>query len=432
MENGSFIFYHVILDPGIKRIGCVFKCSCIPFPFGLLDCNFEFFSLLRIFAVAVIMKIMINPKCVSFSPSRVFTHMLPLLTWLIFSIHKSAVVQAQSSCSTAQSIAAPFSFSESIVGTDNQSYYVDKCTSSVSDLPQGHWLVYKPSKSVIASISLDYLDSFTSPLEVIIFKGTCDSLTCVKDYFLQEQFLQTAPGDQYYILLYRHEGEYWDLPYLVVLEEYDAPVNDEMEGAIALTQDDVPYAGEYTLDGALSDFSEDACALDGSFGVWFTYTTTIPSEQVVLKATTGDNLSFGNVIGVQAWDGSSFTCVTTGSNTRKSVEWIADANVEYYILIGNFVPRIDGPLALIVQSLGSLQSPTAPANSEPAPSLPVSAPGPAPMETPPSIPNASNEGTSPAQSPVVTPGPSPTSETSRPGMTDGACFCIFLLCVIFV
>jgi hypothetical protein len=374
------------------------------------------------------MKIMIYPNCVSFSPSRVFTHMLPLLTLLI-SIHKSAVVRAQSSCSAAQSIAAPFSIDESIVGTDDQSYFADKCTSSVSDLPQGHWLVYKPSKSVIARVSRDFaLDG----VEVIIFKGVCDSLTCVKDYFLQEQFLQTAPGDQYYILLYRFEGEAWDLPYLVVLEEYEAPVNDKMEGAIALTQDDVPYAGEYTLDGALSDFSEDACALDGSFGVWFTYTTTIPSEQVVLKATTGDDLSFGNVIGVQALDGSSFRCVTTGTAIEGSVRWVAEANVEYYILIGNLVPRIDGPLALIVQSLGSLQSPTAPATSEPAPSLPVSAPGPAPVETPPSTPNASDEGKSPEQSPVVIPGPSPPSETGRPGMADGACFGIFLLCVILL
>ncbi|GAX17469.1 hypothetical protein FisN_5Hu120 [Fistulifera solaris] len=356
--------------------------------------------------------------------SRFFARKSLLLVLLCSQV--TTVVQAQLSCSAPESITSPFSMnSESLPEINDFVYSASWCstTLSESDLPPGRWFSYIPSEVLVARLSIEALEEFSFPPEMIVFKGTCDSLVCINgDNYFREMLFQTTVGDEYFIFVY---GPYDEAAYLLSFEEYGSPANDKMESAVALAQDDLPFQGDFTLQGALSDFTEDACALDGEYGVWFTYTTTFPAELVILKTTTRNYLAALNVIGVQARAGDAFFCVTVGDSSEKSVEWTAEANVQYYILIGDPKPQSDGTFELTLQSRGLLPSPPLPAAPQPAPETsPVLAPIkneelPAPETAPVVVPDTSGEAIAPENSPITAPESSPTSEAGRSVVVSG-------------
>jgi hypothetical protein len=224
---------------------------------------------------------------------------------------------------------------------------------------------------------------------VEIFKGPCDFLTCQDISILQaasERLFENEVGVEYLFYVYTMFA-LGGTPYLLSVEEIEPPLNDNMEGAIALTGQDLPYEGFFTTFGARSDRSLDACGLGGKYGVWFKYQTMSPSQEVVLRAT--DNLGFVMYAGVQvANDGDLFKCldytvVDTLFDTFDDVEWIAETGILYLILIASPSPYYSGAFELTLQSRGDIPAPAD-----------ASIPGP-PVVAPPASDEASGVPTAP-------------------------------------
>jgi hypothetical protein len=317
---------------------------------------------------------------------------------LLFSAIKIALVSAQSSCSAAQSIQAQISIPPGSIemseGFEDIFFLCEKPLSS-ADLMPGLWFSYLPSETTVARIATDTLTdeegSFYAS-EMAIFGDSCDSLTCIDDTCCDGAILfQAEAGIKYFILLYRQRGSTED-PLTLSLDKIVAPPNDNWENAVPLTHQDLPYKGDFTTFGALSDFNQDACGLEAAYGVWFTYTTTLPEETVLLKTTQS---TLADVIGIQARSGEGMVCVAMGNPL--STEWTAVANTQYFILITDHVPEYGAAFELSLQSRTFLGPPTSP-NPAPAPSDQSSAPV---------IPPSLTIGT-----------PSPTIVVSDPGTTS--------------
>ncbi|GAX23420.1 hypothetical protein FisN_15Lu153 [Fistulifera solaris] len=334
-----------------------------------------------------------------------FPWLAPARTLLLLAVvisHETAFVQAQGSCSAAQENVPPFEISGNIAApTTEYNHPSALCGAafSESDLPPGDWYSYFP-KTEVALLTAGFsitLDSF--PPNVVVFEGTCESLSCVNydplyDFFVTDVPMTTLPGSELFIYVF---SEYGSPSYTLTLEEYSPPPNDKLENAVAITQDDLPFQGVFSLDGALSDFEEDGCGIDGKYGVWFTYTSTFPEEPIVLKTTVQSAAIANTVIGVQARVGDSWVCEAIGFSFDIELQWIAKANVQYYILIGDSVASLNGDFEVTLQSRGVVQSPTFSANTEPAASPSVSTPV---VE---SLPGTSGEGSAAGNPPVAAP-----------------------------
>ncbi|GAX13519.1 hypothetical protein FisN_27Lu019 [Fistulifera solaris] len=188
-----------------------------------------------------------------------------------------------------------------------------------------------------------------------------------------------------------------------------------MENSIPITQQDLPYKGDFTLGGALSDFGQDACGLSGEYGVWFTYQTTSTMELLVLRVTTGNH---GNVVGIQARDGDNFVCVSIGTAYGRDHEWTAEGNVQYYILVTDPAAQYGGLNELTLQSRGEVEDPVAPVAS---PNSEDTAPVTSPVSAPDTPPMADLVDDPQTGQPVSGGSPdSPTSEAARHKYVYGA------------
>ncbi|GAX18429.1 hypothetical protein FisN_2Lu092 [Fistulifera solaris] len=346
------------------------------------------------------------------SSGYLFTAVYFLL--LVFSAIKRAVVSAQSSCSAAQSIQVQISITPGSIEMSEgfeDIYFLCERPLSSTDLPPGLWFTYLPSETTVARISTDTVtnEEFSYASAMAIFADSCDSLTCIEEISGDGEVLfQAEAGIKYFILVYREWGTTED-PLTLSLDEIVAPSNDNWENAIPLTHQDLPYKGDFTTFGALSDFNQDACGLEASYGVWFTYTTTLPEETVLLKTTSS---TLADVIGIQARSGEGVACVAMGN--PQSTEWTAVADTQYYILITDHDPAYGAAFELSLQSrtfLGPPTSPAIPDSPNPAsaagdqtsvpvmpPSLPIGAPMPSmvvhpaatsPVTSPETLPSAS-------------------------------------------
>jgi hypothetical protein len=104
-------------------------------------------------------------------------------------------------------------------------------------------------------------------LIVEIFKGPCDSLTCQVISVSQatnERFFENEVDAEYFFYVYT-TFTLGGVPYLLSFEEVKPPPGNNMEGAIALTSQDLPYEGGIKIYCARSDRSLDACGLDGKY-----------------------------------------------------------------------------------------------------------------------------------------------------------------------
>ena len=319
-----------------------------------------------------------SPRTVVFSSVAHWSQFLLLL------FTDNAIVSAQSSsCGTAQCLQAG-SPSEGIITMDSAVF--DLCgggSISESELRAGHWFSYATSLSEnrITRVQVQCLvggcDAMSGEIAPIleIFRGPCDSLTCQDISILQaayDRLFENEVGVEYFFYVYTLFAA-GSAPYLITFEEIEPPPSDNMEGAIALTSQDLPYEGSFTTYGARSDRSLDACGLDGKYGVWFTYQTTWPSQGVVLRAT--DNLGFAMAVGVQVADNKQFACIDysiaeTLFDVIDKIEWIAESGILYFILIASPSPYYSGEFGLTLQSRGVLPAPA----SASIPDPPVAAP----------------------------------------------------------
>lgn len=334
-----------------------------------------------------------------------------LLLLILFTTGEKAVVSAQSSCSAAQRISAPFSVNpESLTAASG---FINSFSVCNEALPPGLWFSYIPSKTTIVHFSMEAIDAKGYPAAMLILKGSCDSsLICVDRYFSEKYSFQADAGSEYFILLYRiHESD--DDPFRFSLEELDPPFNDNVENAFSLTQEDLPYQGEFTTSGALSDFDQDACGLFGKYGVWFTYKTSLSNQLLVLRATTGNTM---DVVGIQALTENGFVCVALGSTFGSTIEWTADANVQYYILVTDPSPKqSNGAFEFTLQSRGILNLPQTPDPPTQAPAL-----EPGVFPTTPFSSDSSNPVPSPEGSPTTSLDPEATSPISAPEVPPSA------------
>jgi hypothetical protein len=129
--------------------------------------------------------------------------------------------------------------------------------------------------------------------------------------------------------------------------------NDKPENA-QLIEDPLPFTGTYSNDGALSDVSDDPCALDGMVhGVWFAYT---PSENAILNleiSEPGFALSFAVIASVP---GGNRDCIDFDQNTVfvsddvYNSAWNAIAGVKYEFLVAGRQVRNMGTFRLTLKA----------------------------------------------------------------------------------
>jgi hypothetical protein len=322
------------------------------------------------------------PTAVNFSGILWSKVLFLLFTWNT----DTAVLAQSSSCISAQRLQAELP-SEGEITMDSTD--IDLCGSgtdsfSDSELQAGHWFSYVTSLAenrithIQVQCSVTGCDAMSGEIAPIveIFRGPCDSLTCEDISSLHaatDRFFENEVGVEYFIYVYTLFA-LGGTPYVLSFDEIEPPSSDNMDGAIALTSQDLPYKGSFTTFGARSDLDLDACGLDGGYGVWFTYKTTWPSQSVVLRAT--DNLGFSMTVGVQVANGNHFSCIAYSVvdisflDVVDEIEWIAESGNIYFILVASPSPEYSGAFELTVQSRGDLQTP---ANTS-IPGSPVPAP----------------------------------------------------------
>jgi hypothetical protein len=214
---------------------------------------------------------------------------------------------------------------------------------------------------------------------LISFRGSCDSLSCDANARNNVGFEDAQAGTKYYVYVYRNASNIGDDPYTLTLDYLTPPTNDNMQNAVAITQSDLPFRSQFSTYGALSDASQDACALSGDYGSWFSYMTTISNEPLTVSVATGmlhDNIG----IQYQLADGS-FACVGTSGSSGSSIEWTAQANTQYYILVSVSTPD-DGHSSTFTLLSRSSPAPTSTVATNPPTVAPVS---PAPSTSMPTL-----------------------------------------------
>lgn len=324
-----------------------------------------------------------------------------------------ALVRAQSSCSTPQVIsAAPTTINPGLIQSSNggtSSYDICQAidfSSSTLQVGTGLWFSYTPNTTKIVHVFVKPVDVDGSPPDFLILKGSCDSLRCEEEAISNEVHFQAEPDVEYLIYIFRSYQYVGEDAFTFTLEEIEPPINDNIENAIPLTHQDLPYQAEFTTYGALSDFNEDACGLDGEYGIWFSYTTTLSTEYLTLEVTTGNT---ADVVGIQRRAADGWVCEYIGSSFGSDLEWMASSNVEYYILVGDPEPAYAGAFEFTLQSRSYLDSPTSALSPEaPASPAPVASEGSdAPI-------------VSPLPTPAVTPQPTPAVPPQPPAGTNDA------------
>jgi hypothetical protein len=174
----------------------------------------------------------------------------------------------------------------------------DARDEGASALPSGLWFRYVPSKTTIVRVYEEAVEQYLFSVDTLVFSGSCDeSLEC-EDYSMSicDDLVFQADVDVEYFIFSFCNANLSD-PFTLFLEELDFPVSDDLKNAEVLTQDDLPFQGEFTTVGALSDAALDACGLDSEYGVWFNYSTTYVQRTLALRANTGNAR---DVLGIQA------------------------------------------------------------------------------------------------------------------------------------
>jgi len=268
-----------------------------------------------------------------------------------------------SSCSTAQNISAPFQtrqvelqeFSNVDIA---EALKICSLFNTSAALGSGLWLSYTPTRDSIVQVRARFEDPISSSLLPYfqVFQGSCAALTCPsrleRHIPSNDMLLDAESGVQYYIYFYRPQRAGPSKPFSISVNEIAPPPNDNIENAVALNRTALPYRGEFTTYGALSDFDLDACALFGdAYGVWFSYTSSV-SERLSLEASTGN---LNNVIGIQVQNGGNgFTCIARGSSFGTTIEWIAESGVTYYILVTDPSLLVVNPFEFKLQTIGNI------------------------------------------------------------------------------
>lgn len=235
---------------------------------------------------------------------------------------------------------------------------------SSSALPEGLWFSYIPSESSLLRILVETSAEGSSSIpNMLSLKGTCESLTCDPDGYDTIAFEDGQAGTQYYIYVFRNSADAGYSPWKLTLEYISPPSNDKMETAVAITDQDLPFDDQFSTYGATSDASQDACGLAGQYGIWFSYTTTALEQPLILEITVG---VLQDSIGIQYQlaDGS-FACVGTALSTGSSIEWTAQGNTPYYILVGVAAPEDGHVFGLTLQSSSVTTPPTSPLTVSP-------------------------------------------------------------------
>jgi hypothetical protein len=230
-------------------------------------------------------------------------------------------------------------------------------------------------------VSVEVIEGFMFSVKTAAVTGSCDSLKCEDSSTLatsDDLVFQAEVGVEYFIFVFS-DADGSD-PYTLFVEELEPPVNDSMETAVPLTQDDLPFRGDFTTVGALSDFSQDVCGLFGENGVWFKYTTRYAQQSLALRATTGNTRE---VLGIQSRSSDGDVCVTSGSTWGSTIEWTAETGFEYYILVSE-PANSDGQLfEFTLQSQGIVEGEPepAPVANPVTPSPPTATDESSPVET---------------------------------------------------
>ena len=366
------------------------------------------------------------------------------LCWLsLFLLRKNtAVVRAQSSsCTAAQAIqsGAPLDAGSVLQNFDEA---IDPCAGinfPASDLPAGHWFTFQTSVAENRLMMLDIwctTDATEVTPTVVVFRGSsCDSLTCesVLSHFTTQDpvFFETEVGVTYFMYVYRDDSFYGAVPYTLSIKELEPPINDNIENAVALTSQDLPFKGDYTTLGARSDFSLDACGLEAENGVWFSYNTSFAAEELSLQLSF---THFIDTIAIQAANGNQLSCVTYGSPFQNTFEWIAERGTQYFILVTTSLTSL-GSFEFSLQSRGEGQGTTSPSlditttdddivleEEDPPVAAPVASGTPtAPPTTPTARPVSSTPPVAPSSTPPPTAGTNSTAPSSgSPGDSSGA------------
>ncbi|GAX20549.1 hypothetical protein FisN_3Hh601 [Fistulifera solaris] len=292
----------------------------------------------------------------------------------LLSVHKAAFVQAQFSCTAPLNITAPFSYTPSSVEpvNDNEiSFNIcsDARAEGASGLPPGVWFRYVPSKTTIVRVYEETVEPSLFSVDTLVLTGSCDeSLEC-EDYSMSvsDDLVFQADASVEYLIFALSDANITD-PFTLFLEELEFPVNDELDNAAVLTQDDLPFQGEFTTVGALSDAALDACGLDGEYGVWFNYSTTHFQQTLALRANTG---IARDVLGIQARIDDHIFCITSGNTWDSTIEWTAEAGVEYSILVAEPPNTYGQSFTLTLESQSIVDAQPTAAVVEPITSAPV-------------------------------------------------------------
>ena len=355
----------------------------------------------------------------------------PVLFLLILLSIVTDISAQSSSCSTAQ-VLQPGNQVNGAVLTDytTSDEFDELNTFPASDLQSGHWFTYKPSLTETRLVVIDIEASSEGdyPPDFAVFKGSCTSLTLEGVSSLDSLYFENEIDVVYFIYVFEENtlgpDAFFTYPYNIMIEEVEPPVNDKIENAVALTTDDLPFRGDFTTYGALSDFNTDGCGLEAESGVWFSYETSFAEESLALQLGGFENFLSYPDIGIQVATDDQFICVDIANGD--STGWVAEVGIRYLILVKWVDPANAFSFEFKLQSLGG--TPVSPSPNGSVSNPPAASPNGSISNPPASSPNGSISDP-PVASPVGAPTTLPSSDAST-SVSSGLVFFALLFGVI--
>ncbi|KAL7572869.1 hypothetical protein ACA910_004524 [Epithemia clementina (nom. ined.)] len=249
----------------------------------------------------------------------------------------SSIVPANDRCEDATVISTssyPFETQGTTVGATPD---LAEITCSLSPLARGVWYTILGTGK-LTRITYE-ADSYNEELSVFSSNSSCSDLVC-EEYADSILDWVTQNNVSYYILL-TGNNEQSVGPYTFTVTDYETPANNNCVNAELISMDNLPFTTQGTTLGAVDDFTNGGCGVPTtSRGVWYTLTGTGRVTRVVLDSDVTDSFAI--------FTGSSCDALECFRFVSMEDEFVAEANVTYYIYLYGFSPDTAGPYELTV------------------------------------------------------------------------------------
>lgn len=231
-------------------------------------------------------------------------------------------------------------------------------TSQNEEIEGGKWFKFSPDNDAIIRFEIIHDDDIGEEVFVFVrvFGGPCDDLLCIPcGSYIDRGVFEATQNETYLFQIMGYGGvssESTTNVYLGV-SKVDSPVHDDIDNAIVIPS--VPFSGEYTRVGALSDVNDHVCELRGSVnGVWFAYTPPV-DDRILLQIssrTTFPGREPMHSIQVLGDNSTEFKCVARWPNDNRLALPIV-GGATYYILVSSPDPFTAEPFSISVQRVGA-------------------------------------------------------------------------------